>query len=174
MNLAKLSSKELFASLVVIEDLLRERKILRSSNNPTGDLAESLFCKARQWTPERGSRAGFDALDEQTRKRYQIKGRRSTGKSKKHMLGAIRNLENNPFDVLAVVIFKKNYEVQYAALIDPVVLRNVDRQDHTNSYRFILDEESNEAGITVVTEELRVAADALLLTPNNFPDIQTC
>ncbi|NIJ42358.1 hypothetical protein FHS78_002652 [Parvibaculum indicum] len=58
-----------------IMEELRARGILRSANNPTGDLAEHLFCKAFGWQIASNSEKGFDATGEQGR-RIQIKGRR--------------------------------------------------------------------------------------------------
>ncbi len=45
IDLANLSSIELLALHARIAEELRNRAIARTSNNPTGDLAEYLFCK---------------------------------------------------------------------------------------------------------------------------------
>lgn len=42
---------------------LRSRGVLRTANNPTGDLAEYLFCKAFGWTQAANSEKSYDALD---------------------------------------------------------------------------------------------------------------
>ena len=175
MNLSKLSSKELFAHLAEIGVLLRTRNITRSSNNVVGDLAESLFCQAYKWKLADNSQRGFDAVDKKTGNRYQIKGRRCIGKDKSHMLGAIRNLndKDKPFDFLAVVIFSKDYEIAYAALIKYALVEQkaTKLQTHTNSRRFILNQDCKETGVQDVTEKLRADATALLRTSKGFPDL---
>ena len=45
----------------------------RSANNPTGSLAEFLFCRAFSWQQASNLEKGFDASDGDG-KRYQIKG----------------------------------------------------------------------------------------------------
>ena len=49
IELPQLSSRELLALHANVADELRARGISRSANNPTGDLAEYLFCKAFNW-----------------------------------------------------------------------------------------------------------------------------
>jgi hypothetical protein len=46
MNIADLTVPQLLLLHPQIGDELRKRGILRSANNPTGDLSEYLFCKA--------------------------------------------------------------------------------------------------------------------------------
>jgi hypothetical protein len=46
------SISELLALYVAVMEELRERDVLRSANNPTGDFAEYLFCRAFGWTQE--------------------------------------------------------------------------------------------------------------------------
>ena len=50
MNLSELTPPQLLALHAKLCDELRSRGITRSANNPTGDLAEYLFCKAFGWT----------------------------------------------------------------------------------------------------------------------------
>jgi hypothetical protein len=74
------------------------------------------------------------------------------------MLGAIRNLKDKPFDVLAVVIFKEDYTVQHAALIPWAVVVKLagEQQTHTNSHRFLLREDVwNKPGVRDVTRKLK-------------------
>jgi hypothetical protein len=172
MNLAELTSKELLGLHARLGKEFRKRRITRSANNPTGDLAESLFCIAFGWQPEANSRAGFDAIDKKG-KHYQIKG--CTVQNKSRQLSAIRNLDGKDFDVLAGVIFSEDYGVLRAALIPhSVIKRFAKQQTHTNSHRFFLRENVwDETEVQDVTEELSKVAEALLLTSNDFPDIHT-
>ncbi len=50
MDLTRFTPPELLLLHSKVADELRDRRITRSSNNPTGDLAEYLFCKAFGWT----------------------------------------------------------------------------------------------------------------------------
>lgn len=98
MDLAGLSAPELLALHARVADALRERGITRSSNNPTGDLAEHLFCKAFGWQQENNSKAHFDAIAANGDK-YQIKGRRITRHNNSRQLGAIRDFPWKAFCV---------------------------------------------------------------------------
>lgn len=115
---------------------LRRRGVLRSANNPTGDLAEYLFCAAFGWVQENNSARAFDATgDDGTR--YQIKGRRIHHRNRSRQLSAIRNLEG--FDILAAVLFDDLYRIKRAVLIPAAVVReNSTYIKHTNSHKFLL------------------------------------
>lgn len=89
---------------------LRRRGILRSDNTPTGDYAEWIVSKALGLTLENNSQSGFDAVDK-AGIRYQIKARRLTSSRTSKQLSALRNLHNDPFDFLIVVIFGPEFEV---------------------------------------------------------------
>jgi len=73
--LDQLSVAELLSLHARIGEDLRARGIARSANNPTGDLAEYLFCKAFGWEQAANSEHGFDATGVGGT-RYQIKGPR--------------------------------------------------------------------------------------------------
>jgi hypothetical protein len=88
MNLSELTPTQLLALHAKLTDELRDRGITRSSNNPTGDLAEYLFCKAFGWTQAGNSHANVDAVGSDG-KCYQIKGRRPTRHNKSRQLSAI-------------------------------------------------------------------------------------
>jgi hypothetical protein len=156
MNLAEQSTKALLALHAQIVEVLRGREILRSSNNPTGDLAEHLFCRARNLTPESNSSRGVDAVSADGI-RYQIKGRRCKDQDRLRQLSAIRNLDEGQFDFLVGVIFSPDYEIRRAALIPYAVVKNLaTRDNHTNSHRFLLREGIwNVQGVEDITEELQ-------------------
>lgn len=137
---------------------LRGRDVLRSANNPTGDLAEYLFCTAFGWAQGANSAKAFDATGDDGI-RYQIKGRRVHRRNKSRQLSAIREL--NGFDVLAAVLFDNDYRIMRAALIGVAVVR--DRSTyiaHTNSHKFLLRDDVWDApGVTDVTDYLRAVED---------------
>lgn len=157
-DLRNKSISELLVLHASIMEELRARDVLRSANNPTGDLAEYLFCKAFGWTQAPKSAKAFDAIDIDG-KRYQIKGNRLDQPNKSRQMSAIRDL--NGFDVLAGVLFDWNYKVIRAALIPLNVVR--DRSTftaHTNSYRFLLrDDVWDDIGVEDMTVQLRKVQD---------------
>jgi hypothetical protein len=139
----------------VLEEL-RQRAVIRSSNSPSGDYAESLFSCAFNWKLERSSSAGHDATDE-SGTRYQIKCRRVTQRNPSRQMSALRNLEGSPFDILAAVLLDENYSVSRAALIPiNVVVEKSIYTKHVNAHRFILrDSVWSIANVVDVTEKLR-------------------
>jgi hypothetical protein len=156
MNLSELSPPELLALHAKLGDELRSRGITRSANNPTGDLAEYLFCKAFGWTQAGNSHANVDAIGTDGT-RYQIKGRRITGHNKSRQLSAIRDLVGEHFHFLAGVLFKEDYVVMRAALIPhAVAIERAKFVERTNSHRFLLHDDTwNVPGVLDVTAELR-------------------
>jgi hypothetical protein len=153
-ELPKLSSKELLTLHAKVAEELRERGVTRTANNPTGDLAEYLFCKAFAWTRAGNSHPNIDAVGNDGL-RIQIKGRRMT-KNRSRQLGAIRSLEGEHFDVLAGVLFDQTYSVLRAALVPyPIVKLRAIYIAHTNSHKFILHDDVWRAdGVRDVTEAL--------------------
>jgi hypothetical protein len=148
------SISELLALHAAIMEELRGRDVLRSANNPTGDLVEYLFCAAFGWAQESNSAKAFDALgDDGTR--FQIKGRRIHRRNGSRQLSAIRDLDG--FDMLPAVLFDDDYLVMRAALIPASVVREKSTYiEHTNSHKFLLrDAIWNAGGVEDVTGRLR-------------------
>jgi hypothetical protein len=156
MDLSNLSPSALLALYAQVADELRSRGITRSSNNPTGDLAEYLFCKAFGWKQSGNSNPSIDAIDSGG-VRYQVKGRRITRYNNSRQLSAIRNLAGAHFDFLAGVLFNEDYTVMRAALIPhSVALERASFVEYTNSHKFLLrDDVWSAAGVREVTAELR-------------------
>ena len=116
INMGSLSVAELLKLHSQVSEELRDRGVTRSSNNPVGDLAETLFCRALGWAQAPNSEKGFDATGPDGT-RYQIKSRRIVRRNTSRQLSAIRNLQDGTFDVLAGILFNKIYEVTRVALI---------------------------------------------------------
>lgn len=136
-NLSTLSNSELLALHCQVMGLLRERGVVRSSNNPVADYTESLVAKALNATLVTASQAGYDAVGADGT-RYQVKGRRLTARNGRTQMSAIRNLASKPFDVLAAVVFDENLQVRYGALIPHAVVLELARYTaHTNSHIFL-------------------------------------
>lgn len=156
--LAQMPAAELLRLHAQIGEELRARGVVRSANNPTGDLAEHLFCAAFGWAQAPNSERGFDAVGPDGT-RYQIKGRRVHRRNPSRQLSAIRDLAGGHFDVLAGVIFDDDFCVVRAALIPRGVVEGRSTYvSHTNSHKFILREDVWSApGVRDVTAEVAAA-----------------
>lgn len=154
-----LSVRELLVYHGAVMDELRDRKIVRTGNNPVGDYAELLFARAFDWSLVSNSAAGYDATDA-AGLRYQVKSRRMTRRNSSRQLSALRRLPERPFDVLAGLIFDETYAISRAILIPyEVVVSRAKWTPHTNSWRFMLEDNVWKLdGVTDVTPELRRAA----------------
>lgn len=155
--------RELLVTYADLLEELRAREIVRTGNSPVGDYAETLFARAFGWKLEGNSYAGYDALDLIRNEKVQIKARRMTRHNASRQVSAIRRLPERTFDTLAAVLLGEDFSVKRAALIPhEVVARNAKRTEHTNSWRFLLEDRIwLEPGVSDVTAELRQAADDL-------------
>jgi len=157
-DLKKLTPSKLLVMHAAVSEELRRRGITRSSNNPVGDLAEHLFCRAFDWKLAPNSMRDTDATDA-ANVRYQIKGRRLTALNDSRQLRALRDLSAQGFDILAAVLFKEDFRVLKAALIPHArVVELAKRVERTNSWRFVLrDAVWSVADVRDVTEDIQKA-----------------
>ncbi len=139
---------------------LRQRAIIRSTNNPAADYAEYLVATALDLDLATNSTAGYDATDRMDGTRYQIKGRRPTMKNPSRQLGAIRNLPARHFDYLAGVLFAEDFSVARACLIPAAVVeREAIYIAHTNSWMLHLrDSLWRHKAVLDITPAVRAAA----------------
>jgi hypothetical protein len=151
-----MSVAELLALHAQIGEEFRKRGVVRSANNPTGDLAEHLFCVAFGWQQAPNSERGYDATGSDGT-RYQIKGRRIHRRNKSRQLSAIRDLAGGHFDILAAVLFDDDYNVTRAALIPRTIVETRSTYiAHTNSNKFmLLDQIWLLDNVEDVTDEIR-------------------
>lgn len=158
IDLASRSTLDVLRLHNSVEDELRARGLTRSGNNPLCDLAENLFCRTFSWDQAPPSEPGADAVCKDGI-RYQIKSRRLRIESSSRQVGALRNLELEPFDFLAGVLFKRDYAVYRAALIPiSVVKARSGFQKHTNSAIFHLSDSLWAVeGVVDVTEKVGTA-----------------
>jgi hypothetical protein len=156
IDVSGLSPKELLTLHATVAEELRSCGITRSSNNPTGDLAEYLLCKALGWSQAGNSNANIDATAPDGM-RYQIKGRRMTRHNKSRQLSGIRDFQARHFDYLAGAVFMESYEVFRAAIIPYPWRKPALRSSYTpTAIEFILhDNVWNVEGVRDVTAELR-------------------
>jgi hypothetical protein len=116
---------------------LRTRGLIRTANTPVGDYAERICCERFGLSRFGFSEKSLDAVDERGL-RYQIKGRRFTPENKSRQLGAIRELERTPFDVLLAVFFNEELELQEIWHIPCEMVKEASFVARTNSTRFVL------------------------------------
>lgn len=103
----------------------------------------------------------YDARNS-TNQRIQIKCRRVTGRNRSRLLSVVRNLNNDPFDILAAVLLNEKFDVQKAALIPiDVVRKNATFSNHVNGHRFFLrDAIWAIPGVEDVTDKLKSVTPA--------------
>lgn len=134
----QLSNRELLATYATVMDELRARGVVRSSNNPAADYAESLVCKALSLRPTTKSTKSHDGIAPDGR-RIEIKARRPSIHNSSRQLSAIRALHDKGFDSLAGVLFLPDFRVWKACLIPHAqVLEQAVFVAHTNAWRFLL------------------------------------
>ena len=155
MELSRLSVLDLLNRHAEAVDELRQLGIVRSANNPVGDYAEHLFCKAFGWQQADQSEKDADAIGADDT-RYQIKSRRLTPQNMSRQLGALRRLRERNFDLLAGVLFNEDFSILRAGLIPHALVKKNSRYvKATNSWRFILrDEVWTWEGVKDVTDTL--------------------
>lgn len=156
-SLAKASVRDLLSLHGGILSELRLRGVVRTGNSPLGDYVEHLFVNAFGWRLTKNSAAGYDATQEGTR--YQIKGRRIGPTSPSRQLGAIRNLPEKPFDVLAAALFDESYTIIRGILMPyHLVIERARHVAHTNSWRLMLEDRCwTLPDVVDVTMELKEA-----------------
>lgn len=97
---------------------LSERGVVRSANNPIGDLAEGVVAGMYGVKPEPPNVKAYDVLT-QDHRRVQVKALRRT-KSSRSTLSALRSLD---FDELAAVIYRPDMQLVEIPLIPVEVVR---------------------------------------------------
>jgi len=150
-----LTVPELLRCFADILDELKERKVVRTRNNPVGDYAEWLLTQRLGLLLERNSKRGYDATG-QDDKRYQIKSRRLDQTNESKQLSVIRNLDANEFDYLVGVLFNRDFTVKEAYKIPHSVIReHASFSEHQNGYILHLQGEVLTApGVENITEVL--------------------
>jgi len=149
-DLLQRPAAELLRLHAQIADELRARGVTRSFNNPTGDLAEFLFCHAFAWKQAGNSNANIDAIGPDGT-RYQIKGRRITQTNGSRQLSALRDLAGGHFDFLGGVLFAADYTILRAVIIPrSVIEERAAFVERTNSHKFFLrDDIWDASGVSI-------------------------
>lgn len=158
------STPELLRDYANLLDALRERGVVRSSNNPVADYAEALVCRAFGYERALSNSTGYDARDPSTMETFQVKARRLMATNASPQLGSLRGLDRDirPFDYLIGVLFDGDFTVRRAAVIPFVAVRSAVRPDaYVGGMRFVLrDSVWTLPGVSEITSDLRAAAAA--------------
>ena len=140
-DFSKESDSELLAAYSELMEELRQRAIIRTSNNPVEDYAEKVAVERLRLKQVGKEEKGFDAVDAQGY-RYQIKGRRITKHNPSRQLSVIRNLSERLFDYLIAVIFEESFEVKEIWEIPYEFVKENSRfSEHQNGHIFYAEPE---------------------------------
>jgi hypothetical protein len=104
---AELTSRQLLSAYSAILRELRERGVVRTYNNPIGDIAEEVV--ATYYGGERGSfsQKAWDVRTE-AGERLQVKAMRVTAAGRRSKLSPIRSTD---YDAVVIVIFDEDFRV---------------------------------------------------------------
>lgn len=151
------STPELLRDWSKIMRELRHREIIRTNNNPVGDIAEAIV--AEYYQGERGtfSQAGWDVRTP-AGERIQVKAMRQTPDSKRRNLSPIRDRD---YDVVVVVVFNEDFLVTEGFRIpQPVVEELFPHRPHVNG-RVIIVSQALRTDPRIQHLDLRIAAQRL-------------
>ena len=155
----QLSTEELLRFYGRTMTELRERGVVRSSNNPVADYAEYLISRTLGLDLVTRSTKGHDGVDGEGH-RYEVKGRRLTARNKSRGLSVIRELGQERFDYLAGVLFKEDFTIFRSCIIPhAVVAEQATYREYVNGWILHLrDSVFALKGVVDITD--RVAATA--------------
>lgn len=102
------TTRELLRDWAAIMQVLREREVIRTNNNPIGDIAEGIV--HQHYGGERGSfsQAGWDVQTD-TGERLQVKALRRMPGSRRRNQSPIRDRD---YDAVIVVVFDENFAIE--------------------------------------------------------------
>ena len=126
-ELRKKSDRQLLRMYADVMTLLRERKVIRTSNNPVADYAEYLVSRKLGLILALPSQKSYDAYKKKSGIKYQIKARRLTRHRQSSQLGLIRSLKKADFDYLLAVIFNEDFSVKHIYKIPKHVIAKYSR-----------------------------------------------
>lgn len=143
----------------VLRELLR-RGVVRTSNPPTGDLAELLIAKAFDGVLAPNSEKSFD-VEASDGRRIQVKSRvLAGGLRRERQLSTIRTWD---FTHLAVILFGPDYTIARASLMSVAVAQQAATEDrHVRGNRLMaLDAFLDRPDIEDITDLVIAALDQL-------------
>ncbi len=151
------TTSQLLSDWAAIMRQLRVRDVVRTNNNPVGDIAEAIV--AAYYGGERGSfsQAGWDVRTP-AGERIQVKSLRQTAAGKRRNLSPIRDAD---YDVVVIVLFDEDFRVtEGLRLARDVVEEKFKHRAYVNG-RIIAVTASLRADRRVATVDLAVTAQRL-------------
>lgn len=151
------TTTELLSDWASVMRELRVRDVIRTNNNPVGDIAEAIV--ASHFAGERGgfSQAGWDVRTVDG-ERIQVKAMRTTLTSKRRNLSPIRDAD---YDSVVIVIFDESFQVlEGLKLAREVVEELFPHREYVNG-RIITVTAALRADPRVEALDLSTAADRL-------------
>lgn len=123
------STRELLADFAAVMRELRARNVVRTQNNPIGDIAEAIVAEHYGGTRGSFSQAAWDVCTPQG-ERLQVKALRQTGARSRRNLSPIRDSD---YDAVIVVIFDEDFRVTEGLRIERETVEEVfPHRDHVN------------------------------------------
>ena len=115
------STRHLLADWAAIMRQLRDRGVIRTNNNPIGDIAEAIV--AEHYGGERGSfsQAGWDVLLPDG-ERLQVKALRWAGARGRRNLSPIRDAD---YDAVVIVIFDEDFRVMEGLRLERAIVEEL-------------------------------------------------
>jgi len=148
-KLRNMNEQSLLSLYSELMEELRDRELIRSSNNPASDYAEKMAAEYMGLTRLGKEESGYDAIDKNRRK-HQIKGRRITKHNASRQLGVIRDLDKGLFDYLVSVIFGEDFSVNEVWKVPYRFVKEHSRfSKHQNGHILIANTELVSAGRVV-------------------------
>jgi hypothetical protein len=126
---AKCTTPELLGDWASIMRALRKRDVIRTNNNPVGDIAEAVVADHHEGERGSFSQAGWDVKTADG-ERIQVKALRKTPNHKRTMLSPIQDTE---YDAVVVILFNEDFQItEGLRLARPVVEDLFDHKDYVN------------------------------------------
>jgi hypothetical protein len=151
------STPELFADWAAMMRELRVRDVVRTNNNPVGDIAEAVV--HAHYGGERGSfaQAGWD-VKTPAGERIQVKAMRMTETTKRRNVSPIRDAD---YDSVVIVVFDEDFKLTEGLKLAREVVEDLfQHRDHVNG-RIITVTQALRADPRVETVDLSDAAQRL-------------
>lgn len=123
------STRELLADWAAIMRALRARDVVRTQNNPIGDIAEAIVASHYRGTRGSFSQAGWDVRTPEG-ERLQVKALRQTGARSRRNLSPIRDTD---YDAVIVVVFNEDFRVSEGLRIERETVEEIfPHRDYVN------------------------------------------
>jgi len=117
---ARRSTGDLLRDWAAVMRELRKRDVIRTNNNPVGDIAEAIVHGHFGGKRASFSQAGWDVCTPNG-ERIQVKSIRTTLTTKRKNLSPIRDRE---YDSVVVVVFDEEFQVTDALKLTPTHMRD--------------------------------------------------